>query len=259
MDKMGKIVISHVGLSEKDKMLFRTLVRLDETWFGNFQLAAEADTVEGQILVADIDAEQHQQTFQRLQSKAHFESIILISKQKAPAHSGVIHLARPVVFRKLTDALKRATEFKHVEAQDLHDYNILVVDDNLPVRTYMKQKLHEILAVDAGVDVAESGEEALLKIAKEHYDLVFMDVMMPGMDGYQACRQLKAISKTKVVMLTSKSSTINRVKAKISGCDGYITKPPEDRELAQVISRFLKAKSSSTTQLYPVTTAAYGR
>ena len=52
---MEKIIISHIGLSEKDKILIKTLVKLDETWFGNFQLADHPVTAEGQILIADID------------------------------------------------------------------------------------------------------------------------------------------------------------------------------------------------------------
>ena len=122
----------------------------------------------------------------------------------------------------------------------------------------MKQKLHEMLEIDAGVDVAESGEEAVLKIAKNKYDLVFMDVMMTGMDGYQACRQIKSMVSTKVIMLTSKSSTINRVKAKISGCDGYLTKPPKDQELAQVVRRYLMSKRVEPAPLL-TSTAAFGR
>lgn len=258
MEKMEKIVISHIGLSHKDKMLFRTLVRLDETWFGNFQLATAEGTTDGQILVADIDSLSQRQAFLELKSKTYFERIIIISKSKIPLLSDAIHLARPIVFRRLSEALKKATQFDHIEAHDHHEKNILVVDDNLPVRTFMKQKLHEMLEVDAGVDVAESGEEALVKMARENYDLVFMDVMMTGMDGYQACRQIKAMSQAKVIMLTSKSSTINRVKAKISGCDGYITKPPEDHELAQVIRRYLMKKQSPSMPLF-TTTAAYGR
>jgi len=76
---------------------------------------------------------------------------------------------------------------------------------------------------------------------------VFMDVMMEGMDGYKACRQLKSMRDTPVVMLTSKSSTLNRVKAHMSGCDGFITKPPEDGELTQAVNKHLIKKQRSAT------------
>ncbi|ABC32477.1 Response regulator consisting of a CheY-like receiver domain and a winged-helix DNA-binding domain [Hahella chejuensis KCTC 2396] len=253
---MDKIIISHVGLMEKDLVLLRNLSHLDETWFGNFQLASEPGTMEGQILLVDVDKPESRSLWQRMKAATHFEKTIVISRSKQPVDDGAIHLTRPLIFRRLREALQQATQSDQQEAKT-HVKNILVVDDNLPVRTFMKQKLHEILDFEAGVDVAESGEEALLKVRDCRYDLVFMDVMMPGMDGYQACRSIKQQVKTKVVMLTSKSSTLNRVKAKMSGCDGYITKPPEDRELAEVVRRYLGATKTETL-IFPQL-AALGR
>jgi CheY-like chemotaxis protein len=69
---------------------------------------------------------------------------------------------------------------------------------------------------------------------------VFLDVLMPDIDGYQVCRQIKARQQAlPVVMLTSKGSTLNKVKAKMSGSNGYITKPPTDLALLQELGRFL--------------------
>ncbi len=254
---MDKIVISHIGLSPKDLILLRNLSRLDETWFGNFQLADEPNTHEGQILIMDVDHPQSALHWQRLKQIAHFENTIVLSKRPQQVIENTIHLTRPLQFRRLTEALQVATRAGGNCQRRHHDRNILVVDDTLPVRTFMSQKLHEMLDDDIGVEVASSGEEAISMLAHTNYDLVFMDVMMPGMDGYQACRKVKSLSRAKVVMLTSKSSTINRVKAKVSGCDGYITKPPEDRELVQVIRRFLEPQRVESHQ--PMQLAAVGR
>jgi twitching motility two-component system response regulator PilG len=251
---MDKIVISHIGLSPKDLILLKNLSRLDETWFGNFQLADEPNSAEGQILIMDVDHPDSAAQWERLKPIAYFENTIVLSRRPQQVIPNTIHLTRPLQFRRLTEALHAAIAS---EDKKRHDRNILVVDDTLPVRTFMTQKLHEILTDDIGVDVAETGEEAIARAANRYYDLIFMDVMMPGIDGYQACRKIKSLSGSKVVMLTSKSSTINRVKAKMSGCDGYITKPPEDRELVQVIRRYLMPQRAELPQTMQL--AAIGR
>ncbi|OZG72068.1 response regulator [Hahella sp. CCB-MM4] len=252
---MDKIVISHIGLSPKDLILLKNLSRLDETWFGNFQLADEPNTADGQILIMDVDHPDSAAQWERLKPFAYFENTIVLSRRQQQVIPNTIQLTRPLQFRRLTEALHAATASG--DKVKRHERNILVVDDTLPVRTFMTQKLHEILTSDIGVEVAESGEEAIIMAANQHFDLVFMDVMMPGMDGYQACRKIKALSGAKVVMLTSKSSTLNRVKAKMSGCDGYITKPPEDRELVQVIRRYLEPQRAELPQTMQL--AAAGR
>ncbi|WP_020406753.1 response regulator [Hahella ganghwensis] len=251
---MDKIVISHIGLSPKDLILLKNLSRLDETWFGNFQLAKEPNSAEGQILIMDVDHPDSAAQWERLKPIAYFENTIVLSRRPQQVVPNTIHLTRPLQFRRLTEALHAAIVS---DDKKRHDRNILIVDDTLPVRTFMTQKLHEILTGDIGVEVAESGEEAVTRAANQYYNLIFMDVMMPGMDGYQACRKIKSLSGSKVVMLTSKSSTINRVKAKMSGCDGYITKPPEDRELVQVIRRYLMPQRAELPQTMQL--AAIGR
>ena len=101
----------------------------------------------------------------------------------------------------------------------------LIVDDSLPVRIQLKRPLEK--AFDH-VDVAETGEEALELLAKRTYDLVVLDVILPGIDGYETCKRIKKDSRhvdTQVVMLTSNSSPADKVKGKLAGCETYLIKP----------------------------------
>ncbi len=67
--------------------------------------------------------------------------------------------------------------------------------------------------------------------------------MMEGMDGYQVCKALKSNKSSYVVMLTSKKSPFDRVRGTMSGCDAYVTKPPEDKRLAEEIEKSLKLRA----------------
>ena len=117
---------------------------------------------------------------------------------------------------------------------------VLVVDDSLPVRKALDMKL---TLMNYEVELASSGEQAMNLIEENSYDSVFLDVVMPGIDGYEVCKRIKRDKNKKhtpVIMLTSKSSPFDRVKGKLAGCDTYLTKPVEHDEFQKVVAGFLK-------------------
>ncbi len=116
-------------------------------------------------------------------------------------------------------------------------FRVLAVDDSPLMRTFLQNKLSPY-----GIqpDFASSGEEALFKISKQHFDLIFLDVMLPGMDGYDVCKMIKKNkdnSLMKVVMLTSKDKTFDKIRGTMAGCDGYLTKPVDEMKLRAIIER----------------------
>jgi two-component system, cell cycle response regulator len=117
---------------------------------------------------------------------------------------------------------------------------VLVVDDNATVRLFMKAKLAPF---GFEVDYAETGEEAVGLTGSREYTCVFLDVVLPGIDGYQVCKMIKsnkqAIKKTAVVMLTSRNSPFDKLRGSLAGCDEYLTKPLDEDRLLEVIAKFL--------------------
>jgi twitching motility two-component system response regulator PilG len=119
-------------------------------------------------------------------------------------------------------------------------YRALVVDDSLPVR---KQVAMALERSGISADFADNGDAALDLIYKNDYDVIFLDVIMPGADGYEVCKSIKRDKEKKripVVMLTGKSSPFDKVKGKLSGCDTYLTKPVSIREFNRTLNRCLK-------------------
>jgi two-component system, cell cycle response regulator len=122
---------------------------------------------------------------------------------------------------------------------------VLVVDDNITVREFMKNKLAPF---GFNVDYAESGEQAVGLTGQKNYTCVFLDVIMPGIDGYQVCKLVKskrAATKTAVILLTSKGSPFDRIRGAMAGCDAYLTKPVDEDKLLETIVKFLPVARKS--------------
>ncbi len=116
-------------------------------------------------------------------------------------------------------------------------FRVLAVDDSPLMRTFLQNKLQPY---GISPEFAASGEEALFKISKQHFDMIFLDVMLPGMDGYDVCKMIKKNKDNhlmKVVMLTSKDKTFDRIRGTMAGCDGYLTKPVDELKLRAIIER----------------------
>ncbi|MDW3094287.1 MAG: response regulator [Gammaproteobacteria bacterium] len=136
---------------------------------------------------------------------------------------------------------KRVVEMleKGNAAKNTNKRAVLVVDDSLPVRQALEMKL---TLMDYQVELATNGQQAMDMIEENFYDSIFLDVIMPGVDGYEVCKKVKRNKKTKhipVIMLTSKSSPFDKVKGKLAGCDSYLTKPVEHEEFQKVVSGYL--------------------
>jgi twitching motility two-component system response regulator PilG len=120
---------------------------------------------------------------------------------------------------------------------------IMVIDDSQTIR-----KTAETLLVKEGYSVitAADGFEALAKVADHEPDLIFIDIMMPRLDGYQACALIKnnaRYSRTPVIMLSSKDGLFDRARGRIVGSDEYLTKPFTKDELIGAVRAHLGKKS----------------
>lgn len=118
---------------------------------------------------------------------------------------------------------------------------VLVVDDSELMRKTIALELKKY-SLPLSVDFAESGEQALLKVSARSYDFIFLDVMMPGLDGYETCGQIRSIAgmkRTPIVMLTAKNSPLDEVKGVMAGCTNYITKPIQSDEFQSMLERII--------------------
>lgn len=186
---------------------------------------------------------------------------ILVSK-RAPPDAEQLWVQRPFNSLKLFTALGKADLKRHpqrpavrterrtapaIERRSLQGLRVLVVDDSAPVRKQL-----ELILGEQGVHVhcADNGELGLHLLTTQHFDLIFLDVVLPGADGYQICKTIKKNKQKQrvpVVMLTSKSSPFDRVKGSLSGCDSYLTKPVDAKKLVDVLHKHSERRATTDT------------
>ena len=107
--------------------------------------------------------------------------------------------------------------------------NILVIEDNKDLSHLLEMHLHDL---SYEVDLAYDGTTGLKKAEGKQYDLIILDIMLPGLDGLEICRRLRSESTyTPILMLTSRSSELDRVLGLEMGADDYVVKPFSIREL----------------------------
>lgn len=238
---MDNIHISHYWLSPRDLKMVEHILCVPSEWLKNFKLYPRANRPGGEVALVNINDPTQWVRWQNVTSKNKFVMTITLVANPDWQFPGAFSMKRPLVFKRFRQALNQLCD----TGGELNEHGdspaILVVDDNLTVRTYMKQKLELFTNGKADIHLANDAEEALMLCSQREYGLIFMDVMMPGIDGYTACKLLKqSYRTTRVVMLTSRSSAFDKIKGRMSSCDSFLVKPPRDPELMFEVRRFMR-------------------
>jgi twitching motility two-component system response regulator PilG len=134
-------------------------------------------------------------------------------------------------------------------AQRENPLKVLVADDSLAVRRQLKIGFDTL---NAKINLVEDGESAVKAAENEKYDVIFLDVVMPGIDGYAACKSIKRSKlnkNTPVIMLTSRSSKFDKLKGILAGCDTYLTKPINHSEFKEVTEKHLNIHNARTHKM----------
>ena len=121
-----------------------------------------------------------------------------------------------------------------------HGIKVMIIDDSQTIR-----RTAETLLSGEGYTVitAEDGFEALAKIIDHRPDIIFLDVMMPRLDGYQTCSIIKnnrLFQETPIVMLSSKDSIFDKARGRLAGSEQFVTKPFTKEDLLQAIQRYVR-------------------
>jgi len=135
-----------------------------------------------------------------------------------------------------------------VEESALTGVKVMVIDDSNTIR-----RSAEIFLAQAGcrVVLAEDGFDALAKVADHQPDVVFVDIMMPRLDGYQTCALIKKNQRfagTPVIMLSSKDGLFDRARGRMVGSDEYLTKPFTKESLLRAVAAHVASRSTAASE-----------
>jgi two-component system KDP operon response regulator KdpE len=123
---------------------------------------------------------------------------------------------------------------------------ILVVDDEPQMRRVLRSTLSALGFVVAD---AESGEAAIQKLREDKFDLILLDINMPGLSGLETCRAVRSKSDVSIIMLTVRDRSLDKIEALDAGADGYVTKPFDVNELlARIRATLRRAPASALGQ-----------
>ena len=116
-------------------------------------------------------------------------------------------------------------------------YNILVVDDEIRIRSIIRK-----YAEFEGHTVAEAGDgmEAVRMARAEHFDIIILDIMMPELDGFSACREIRKSQQTPIIMLSARGEEYDKINGFELGVDDYVIKPFSPRELMLRVEAVMK-------------------
>lgn len=123
-------------------------------------------------------------------------------------------------------------------------YYILVVDDESRIRAIIRK-----YAEFEGHEVTEAGDgmEAVLLCRNHTYDLIIMDIMMPELDGFSACREIRKITQTPIIILSARGEEYDRINGFEVGIDDYVTKPFSPKELMLRVDAIMKRVKRAST------------
>lgn len=243
-----KIIVK--GLSIMERRLLSAAVGLSARRKPRLELMEGAALANADVVIVDGNDSDALRWAESNDKMLKNKSVVWVGVK--PRHKGHVRLSRPVLWVNLPIILSRALdEFSTVQAQqeeptpirpDLEGFEkvggrILVVDDSAAVRqhlsSFLENNRYKVTAV-------ESGDEAVEIVQQQPFDLVLMDVLMPGIDGYTACRKIKSKKidgrTLPVIMLTGKTSPFDKIRGKMAGCNAYLTKPVKVERLRQTLA-----------------------
>lgn len=235
--------VFHIGLDARETLVvegvFRANPELAERYVFGAPPAADDDV---DLLFVNGDDDGALRAWREVKALRPEVACLMVTGEP-DRHPGLRTVARPLNFRNFSailDAITSSdTPFLRSAANSAGgELRILVVDDSFPARQFMRFKIEELAAASSicvQVDLADNGEQAVHLARNCPYDLVFLDVVMPGIDGYETCRQLKALQAMRVAMLTGRTTPVDFTQGRAAGCDNYLTKPPNDVDLRTVL------------------------
>ena len=254
MSGLNSIGVCFFGLSAKDIAVFERVIEFIKKKGKNFhQCPAEAASL--LIVNDDIASIKHAQQQKKSQ--------LIITVSDNDCLIGDYKIKRPLLITRVMrafDECSKQCKASHSENNKIaeetnsttndtstleppatqekqYDFHALVVDDSAAIRKQLEIELRET-AIKA--DYACCGKEALEKINNTQYDLVFLDIIMPDIDGYEVCKRLRKkahYKKTPVIMLSGKTEPLDEVEGILAGASTYLLKPVKHNDFQKTLDR----------------------
>lgn len=232
--------IFHIGLDARETLVIESMFRMNPELGNRYVFGEPTNDDPADVLFVNGDSDVALADWRRL-AQQNPGCVPIIASSTDGDFGALRTIRKPLAFRNFTAILDAITSTEGAyfapEVNGEGTLRILVVDDSFPARRFLQLKLEELAgdAMRLEIEFADSGEKALACAAGRDYDLVLLDVEMPGIDGYETCRLLKSLQPVRVAMLTGRTAPVDFTRGRSSGCDNYMPKPPNDIDLRTLL------------------------
>ncbi|EDY85720.1 response regulator PleD [gamma proteobacterium HTCC5015] len=250
MSQTRSVKVCAIGLPATDLSVLARALSVSAGRERRYELIELDDVAKADILFVHIEAQNSEAFIQAEQTRP---VPVVVMGPKEESFDSPYFAVAPLMASRLLKVLDQVPLNDHGSAaahvqrrqDDSHqDYNpsakrALVVDDSAPVRKQLEVGLK---AIGVEADFASNGDEALIKLSQAKFDIVFLDVVMPGKDGFTICKLIKKNPTTKdvpVIMLTGRTAAMDKVKGSLAGCQAYLTKPIDDKQFQATVEKFV--------------------
>ena len=248
MNTIKSVGLCFFGLSAKDLAVFERVIDFFEKKGKEFhQCSAET---------ADLFIVNNEPTAIKSAQEQQQSQIIITVSDHDDGFTGIYDIKRPLLITRVMRAMEKGGELcgksnenkikpskplppktnKKINTEK-GDFHALIVDDSAAIR---KQLELELRGTTISADYAICGKDALEKIKKTQYDLIFLDIIMPDIYGYEVCRQLRKhenYKRTPVIMLSGKTEPLDEVEGILAGATTYLLKPVKHKDFQKTLNR----------------------
>jgi two-component system, cell cycle response regulator len=264
---MAGFVIVMCGVSAKDARMVEIVVSRAPNMKFSYQLVQSANATRCDVVLCDVQAPTARGELSAIQAKFGRAPVIYVSDDgsggdapyRIARRTLLLHVLRTLeeisssqmrqtmvsapapapIAARVNESAPVSAPAIPMESRQLEPLSTLIVDDSLTVRTQLQGALDRI---GIKAQLADGGQAAIDAVQKQRFELILLDVVMPGMDGYTLCRQIKSAPTTRntpIVMLTSRSSPFDRARGALAGCDTYLTKPIDLKSFYRAVDKVL--------------------
>ena len=246
-----RALISHIGLKATEISTIQNSLQLPELERDKFEFSRGDERRAPDIVFVNADEPESLEKWQLFSQFRKYSIPIMVSSGQAD-HSSSLTIKTPITSNEVVQALNAISitdeNIKIDNKSCQESFSVLVVDDSFLVRKFMSHMLPKLFCGEITIEFAGTGEEAIDMGKNKSYDIAFLDIMLPGIDGYKVCKWLKSNQTCYIVMLTSKKNSADRARGIMAGCNDYLTKPPKLSEL-QVVVDGIRQKGRGQIQL----------
>jgi two-component system, cell cycle response regulator len=268
--KNAEFLLGILGLSRVERMTIASVCSLTHSRPRGYRILSEERSVDADIMLVDADDATARGLWESSTAHRSGRPALMISRDPNCVGPQPYCLPRTNFATKLLKILDQITirEFKFVPELVVSDNGAadaalnlvtprrpqlaprlaraLVIDDSAVVRTKMRTLL-DLHGIEA--ELAEDAESGIRYAATHRYRVIFLDVVLPGMDGYAACRQIRNADKhaPPIIMLTSRDTPFDKIRGVMAGCSRYLTKPIAMDDLHKVLREYAVERTGVKT------------